>query len=147
MKLRISSPAFADGAQIPRRFTADGEDVSPALTWTEGPHETRSWVVLCEDPDAPRGVFTHWLAWDLPAGRRGLDEHEREGLVEGENDFGQRGWRGPSPPRGKPHRYVFRLFALDAQLGLGAGASRAELERAMEGHVLSEARVTGMYGR
>ncbi|MFZ5893960.1 MAG: YbhB/YbcL family Raf kinase inhibitor-like protein [Myxococcota bacterium] len=149
----LSSPSFADGDRIPRRHTADGENVSPRLTWSKPPAGAESLALVCEDPDAPRGTFVHWLAWNLPVEQRELAEAaspNRGGarlLQEGQNGFGQEGYGGPSPPPGKPHRYVFRLFALDERLELPARASRAEFDRAIEAHVLGEATLIGVYGR
>jgi Raf kinase inhibitor-like YbhB/YbcL family protein len=147
MDLRLTSPAFADGAPIPRRFTADGDDVSPPLTWNETPDGTRSLAVVVEDPDAPRGTFTHWLAWDIDPRAHALREGDAGDAKEGANGFGEEGWRGPSPPKGKPHHYVFRLLALDEPLGLPDGATREEVDRAIDGHVLAETRLVGIYGR
>jgi Raf kinase inhibitor-like YbhB/YbcL family protein len=146
---RLSSSAFADGATIPQRHTADGEDVSPRLTWDGAPAATESFALLCEDPDAPSGTFVHWLVWDMKPGQRELNEGipASASLRQGQNGFGQTGYGGPKPPPGRPHRYIFRLWALDTTLGLKNGAKRDELERAIEGHVLAEARLTGMYGR
>ena len=145
--MRLTSSAFADGATIPKRYTADGDDVSPPLTWTEPPAGTSSFALLCEDPDAPNGTFVHWVVWDIPADRRELREAANGSLREGENSFGGKGYGGPSPPRGKPHRYVFRLLALDNRPALGEGASALELARALEGHILGDAALIGMYGR
>lgn len=152
-EFRLSTPAFADGAPIPKRYTADGENASPSLTWWEPPEGTESFALVVEDPDSPKGRFVHWLAWNLPATRRDLPERYpaeaqlRDGVRQGRNGFGDTGYGGPRPPAGAPHRYVFRLYALDTHLDLEAGATRAELERAIEGHVLGEATLTGMYGR
>jgi Raf kinase inhibitor-like YbhB/YbcL family protein len=149
-KMRLTSAAFADGATVPVRYTADGENVSPPLTWQRGPDGTSSFALICEDPDAPSGLFVHWLVWNIDASQLELAEGFRDaagGPLQGENGFGSIGWGGPSPPRGKPHRYVFRLYALDTKLSLGRGASRADLERALEGHVLDETMLIGTYGR
>jgi Raf kinase inhibitor-like YbhB/YbcL family protein len=149
-KMRLTSPAFADGATIPRRYTADGEDVSPPLTWQRGPDGTSSFALICEDPDAPSGLFVHWLIWNIDAAQLELTEDFADvpgGPMQGENGFGSIGWRGPSPPRGKPHRYVFRLYALDTKLSLLRGADRAALDRALGGHVLDDTLLIGMYGR
>lgn len=148
----LTSPAFADGATIPVRYTADGKDVSPPLTWSRGLEGTESFALVCDDPDAPSGLFTHWLVWAIGAGQLGLDEAmpkdlETHGVRQGLNGFGRAGWGGPSPPRGKPHRYLFHLYALDTALDLRAGASRADFDRAIEAHVLGEVILIGMYGR
>jgi Raf kinase inhibitor-like YbhB/YbcL family protein len=150
--MRLTSAAFADGATIPRRFTADGEDISPPLTWNGAPPGTESFAVLCEDPDAPSGLFVHWLVWNVAPDRLELREAlpkagDANDVLQGENGFGRIGWGGPSPPPGKPHRYVFRLYALDTKLKLSAGAARDDFDRAIEAHVLSETMLIGMYGR
>lgn len=153
-EFRLSSPAFADGAPIPKRYTSDDENVSPRLTWQAPPAKTESFALVCEDPDAPKGLFVHWLLWNVPADRRELEEgvlprgeladHSRQGL----NGFGDVGYGGPRPPRGAaPHRYAFRLYALDTRLDLKAGAGRTEFNRALEAHVLGEATLTCTYQR
>jgi len=144
----LRSPAFEDGAPIPRRHTCEGEDVSPALEWIAPPAEARSLAMVVEDPDAPGGTFTHWLAWGIEPEARGLAEGERPPL-EGRNDFRRRGWRGPCPPRGHgPHRYVFRLVALDAMLkDLARGAVARDVDEAVSGHVLAAAELTGTFER
>lgn len=149
MAMRVSSPAFAEGATIPRRHTCEGEDRAPELNWSGAPPETRSFVLIMDDPDAPRGTFTHWVLFDLPASLSGLPEGRPGVGVEGSNDFGRVGYGGPCPPSGHgPHRYFFRLYALDREsLGLPRGASRREVEAAMRGHVLAEGQLMGRYER
>jgi Raf kinase inhibitor-like YbhB/YbcL family protein len=153
MEIVVKSPAFAEGQQIPAKYTADGEDVSPPLTWSGVPHRARSLVLLCEDPDAPGGTFTHWVVFNLPAQARQLEEGvpPREALasggVQGTNDFGRLGYGGPAPPPGRPHRYYFKVSALDAELPLAAGARRREVAAAMEGHVVAEGWLMGTYRR
>jgi len=145
--VELISTAFAPGGRIPRRHTCEGEDVSPPLTWSGLPEDTRSLALIVDDPDAPVGTFTHWLAWGIEPDRTGLGEGERPPR-EGRNDFGAPGYRGPCPPPGHgPHRYVFRLLALGAQLDLAPGAGRRDLERALEGRVLGEAQLVGVYER
>lgn len=152
--IRLTSSAFADGAAIPERHTADGENVSPQLTWSSPPPRTESFALICEDPDAPSGDFVHWLVWNIPATRRQLEAGElKEGLppteqrdvLQGKNGFALEGYSGPRPPPGKPHRYLFRLFALDRRLTLPPGAKRAELDRAMAGHILAQGLLVGTY--
>ena len=151
--LRLSSPAFAAGATVPRQYTADGADESPPLAWADPPAGTKAFALVCEDPDAPRGLFTHWVAFNLPADTRELGagfptgSTLPDGTVQGTNGFGKVGYGGPSPPPGPAHRYVFRLFALDAPLDLPAGATRDQVLKAMSGHVLGEGQLTGTYGR
>src|SRR4051812_9553595 len=153
MPIVVKSPAFQEGRPIPVKHTADGEDVSPPLTWSGVPHGTRSLVLLCEDPDAPRGVWSHWVVYGLPPEARELGEGASkaglpgEAAQQGTNDFGRPGYGGPSPPPGKPHRYYFKLAALSVELKLPAGAKRQEVLAAMEGKVLAEGWLMGVYGR
>ena len=143
----LSSDAFGQGEEIPRRHACDGEDVSPALSWRDPPAGTRSLALIVEDPDAPRGTFTHWLAWKIEPVAGGLGEDE-SAAAAGRNDFGIGGWSGPCPPPGHgPHRYFFRLHALDARLEVGFRAGRRELDRALAGHVLGAAELMGIYER
>jgi Raf kinase inhibitor-like YbhB/YbcL family protein len=151
-ELNLSSPEFEDGERIPVRFTADGENVSPPLEWGEPPPNTRGLALVCEDPDAPSGLFVHWIAWNIDLGSRRLDEAiasvgDVYGLRQGTNGFGGSGYGGPKPPPGRPHRYVFRLIALDGPLDLKAGADWRAFSRAIEGRVLGSATLTGLYGR
>ncbi len=151
MELRIA--AFAQQSPIPARFTADGTDVSPALSWANAPSGTHAFALVVDDPDAPVGLWVHWVAYDLPGASRELKEGQPRtpdlpgGGRQGKNSWGRLGWNGPSPPPGKPHRYFFKLYALAAPTGLAAGATRAELEKAMAGRVLAEAQWMGTYRR
>lgn len=151
MALRLTSPAFAHERAIPSRYTADGEGVSPALVWTDPPRGTRSFALIVDDPDAPRGTWVHWVLYELPANVRSLPEGATlaalpAGTVEGRNDWNEPGWRGPDPPAGHHHRYYFKLYALDTSLDeLGGGASKGDLENAMMGHILSLATLMGTY--
>jgi len=143
----LSSDAFRPGEPIPARYTCEGEDVSPPLSWSGAPEQARSLALIVDDPDAPGGRFNHWLAWDIDPTAEGLAEGEAA-PSEGSNDFGAVGYRGPCPPPGHgAHRYVFRLFALDSDLDLAAGASRQELERAIGTHALAVAELIGTYER
>jgi Raf kinase inhibitor-like YbhB/YbcL family protein len=143
----LSSEAFMHGGEIPRRHTCEGEDVSPVLTWSDPPSRTRALTLIVDDPDAPVGTFTHWLAWNIDPLADGLGEGD-PAPVEGRNDFGTGGWSGPCPPRGHgAHRYFFRLHALDAALDVGSGTGRRELERALAGHVIATAELMGTYER
>jgi Raf kinase inhibitor-like YbhB/YbcL family protein len=143
----LESSAFQHGQPIPARYTCDGQDLSPPLRWVNVPGETRSLALLVDDPDAPRGVFTHWVAWALDPGAGGIGEGEGA-PSEGRNDFGTVGYRGPCPPPGHGrHRYVFRLYALDRDVDLEKGAGKADLERAIEGHVVTIAELAGTYER
>jgi Raf kinase inhibitor-like YbhB/YbcL family protein len=151
-RLELESAGFRNGQPIPARYTADGRDVSPELSWGGVPPETKSLALVCEDPDAPRGIWVHWVLYELPPGVAALPEGvpPRESLTgggtHGKNDFGKLGYGGPAPPSGT-HRYFFRLYALDCSLPLPPGATRAELLRAMEGHVLARGELMGTYSR
>ena len=153
MSFSLQSPGFSQGADIPRNFTCDGPDLSPALSWNEPPAGTQSLAIVMDDPDAPVGVWVHWVLFDLPAATRELSEGVAKKDVldnaarQGRNDFGRIGYGGPCPPPGKPHRYFFKLYALDAPTHLKSGATKAELERAMKGHILAQAELMGRYKR
>jgi hypothetical protein len=145
--VELRSAAFVGDEQIPPRYTCDGEDVSPPLEWTEPPSGTRSLALCLDDPDAGRYPFTHWVAWALPPQAGALAEGEAA-PHEGRNDFGAPGYRGPCPPPGKPHRYVFRLLALDHEPELADGVDRRRsFDEATAGHVLASAELTGTYRR
>jgi Raf kinase inhibitor-like YbhB/YbcL family protein len=153
MSLTISSPSFSNGGDIAKKFTCDGADVSPQLTWSEPPAGTKTFALLVDDPDAPVGNWNHWTAWNLPASARGLAEGASkvaalaDGTQQGMNDFRKTGYNGPCPPPGKPHRYYFKLFALDTKLALASKASKKELEAAMKSHMLAQGEWMGRYGR
>lgn len=150
MSISIRSSAFAEGTGIPSAYTCDGEDISPPLEWSDAPDTTQSFAVICDDPDAPNGTWVHWIIYDIPADTNGIDEKQphnkalSNGAKQGMNDFKNIGYGGPCPPRGT-HRYFFRIYALDTQLGLGPGASKDDLVRAMEGHILEEGSLKGKY--
>jgi Raf kinase inhibitor-like YbhB/YbcL family protein len=150
---RLTSTAFEPGSVIPRQFTCNGPDVSPSLKWTEPPAGTKSLALIVEDPDAPAGIWVHWVLFNLPADARELpqgmpkDEELAGGARHGRNDFRRLGYGGPCPPPGPAHRYFFRLYALDVKLELKSGAAKADLETAMKGHVLAKAELIGRYGR
>ena len=147
MEFRLTSPAFADGADIPVRYTCDGTNVSPRLTWTEVPSGTRSLALIMDDPDAPRGTFTHWVLYDLPPELRELGEGAAPG-TSGRNSFGRTGYGGPCPPAGdKPHRYRFTLYALDVPSIALENGTREELDPKMDTHVLGSAQLVGRYQR
>ncbi|PYT92049.1 MAG: YbhB/YbcL family Raf kinase inhibitor-like protein [Acidobacteria bacterium] len=153
VSLQISSAAFSAGETIPKRFTCDGPDASPKLSWNEPPPKTQSFALIMDDPDAPVGTWVHWVLFDLPAETRELaegvpkQEQVANGARQGRNDFGKIGYGGPCPPPGNPHRYFFKLYALDAKLNLKAGATKADVEGAMKGHILAHAEMIGRYGR
>lgn len=152
-KFELRAIAFQPGGDIPRRFTCDGPDVSPALRWTEPPAGTESFALIADDPDAPSGTWVHWAAYDLPATWRELPEGIAKikeipgGARQGSNDFPRIGYGGPCPPPGKAHRYFFKLYALDKKLDLKAGATKQDLEQAMKGHILAQAELMGRYHR
>ena len=151
--MQLTSSAFTAGRTIPSEYTCEGENRSPALAWRGVPAQARSLALVVDDPDAPRRRWVHWVLYDLPPTADGLpeavppDAERSDGARQGRNDFGQLGYGGPCPPPGPAHRYVFTLFALDVSLGLPAGATRAEVSRAMEGHVLATASLIGTFGR
>jgi Raf kinase inhibitor-like YbhB/YbcL family protein len=151
MAFRLFSSAFAEGGWIPELHTCERADISPSLEWMGGPPETRGYALIVDDPDAPGGVWTHWLLYDIPPQTHTLAQGYRTaGLVlAGANDFGKQGYGGPCPPRGHgAHRYFFKLYALDIQtLGLPAGVKAGELARALKGHILAEARYMGRFER
>jgi Raf kinase inhibitor-like YbhB/YbcL family protein len=149
----LSSTDFMNGQAIPARFTCDGPNISPLLSWTAPPAGTQAFVLIMDDPDAPRHVWVHWLVYDIPADASGLPDNlppkpELEtGARQGTNDFHEQGYGGPCPPKNATHHYYFRLYALDTRLGLLPGATRADIERAMQGHVLAEVELIGWYAR
>lgn len=153
MKLQVSSKSFSAGADIPKKYTCDGQNISPELAWENLPDGTISVAVLLEDPDAPGGTFTHWLMYDLPLGMQTVAEGVPAageipgGGLQGLNDFGKVGYGGPCPPPGRPHRYIFRVLALDKTLGLPSRASKDSVQQAMRGHLLAEGNLMGKFGR
>ena len=150
---RMESAAFKEGSGIPVRFTCEGEDVSPALTWAGAPAGTRSFALIVEDPDAPGGVWTHWVVYNLPATTKAMDENQPKqaqlpnGGLQGLSSFGHVGYGGPCPPPGPAHRYFFRLYALDAALPLESGAGKQQVIDAMKGHILGQAQLMGRFKR
>jgi Raf kinase inhibitor-like YbhB/YbcL family protein len=153
MSFTLSSSSFQDGGNIPKKFTCDGADASPDLNWTGAPPDTRSFALIADDPDAPAGTWTHWVLYDLPPESHSLQENLPKvdelpgGGRQGRNDFRKIGYGGPCPPAGKPHRYFFKLYALDTKLNLPPGASKQEVEQAMQGHILAKAELMGKYKR
>jgi hypothetical protein len=154
MSFELLSDAFSAGGTIPARYTCEGENLSPPLAFRDVPAEAKSLVLICDDPDAPTGIFTHWIVYDLRASLDGLPENAGaaaapgNGSVQGRNDFGHNRYEGPCPPRGdRPHRYYFRLYALDQPLALSPGATRAQVMEGMQGHTLAQAEWMGRFGR
>jgi Raf kinase inhibitor-like YbhB/YbcL family protein len=154
MTMQLRSSAFDDGAAMPRRFTCEGGDVSPPLNWSDPPVAIRSFVVLCDDPDAPARTWHHWAVYDIPAERTGLLEdaarhRDKEGFMQALNDFGRPGYGGPCPPRSHgPHHYHFRLLALSTDhLRVRKNPPHREVEREARKHLLAEAVLVGLYER
>ncbi|WP_457601109.1 YbhB/YbcL family Raf kinase inhibitor-like protein [Hydrogenivirga sp.] len=152
--MKLESTAFKEGETIPVKFTCDGLDVSPPVSWSGVPQGTKSFVLIMDDPDAPIGTFTHWVVYDIPPNVGGFAEDlpkvaEIEGIKQGLNDFGYVGYGGPCPPKGHTyHRYFIRVYALDLDsLGLPSKASRRQVEERMKGHILGEASLMGRYRR
>ena len=148
----VDSSSFTNGGAMPQRLTCDGSNLSPQLRWMAGPTGTKTFALVMDDPDAPVD-FTHWIAFDLPASARQLAEGASRhaampaGSAEGVNSFGGAGYGGPCPPPGKPHHYIFRLYALDIRLALPPGAEKKRVEAAIAGHVLAQGRIVGIYQR
>ncbi len=153
MGFELRSPAFRPSEMIPKKYTCDGPDLSPELEWTGIPEGTKTLAIICDDPDAPMGTWVHWVLYDLAGDvanlPEGIPQKERieQGAVQGINDFRKIGYGGPCPPPGKPHRYYFRIYALDQEVDLSPGASKADLLKAMEKHILGQAELMGKYGR
>jgi Raf kinase inhibitor-like YbhB/YbcL family protein len=151
VSLNLTSDAFQNDQPIPARYTRDGQNLSPALSWQGEPQQTASFAVIVEDPDAPRGVFAHWVCFNIDAQTHGLPAGVPKAdsiggtAVQGQNDFGSTGYDGAQPPPGKPHHYHFEVFALDTILPLRAGVTRKEVLNAMQGHVLEKAELIGLY--
>jgi Raf kinase inhibitor-like YbhB/YbcL family protein len=152
MALDVRSSAFREGGAIPARYTCDDLDISPPLSWSSVANGTRSLALIVDDPDAPRGAFVHWVIYNLPPDTRRLPEdvpNQRtlpSGALQGMNGAGSLGYTGLCPPNGT-HRYLFKVYALDTELDLGAGATKEVVVSAMEGHVLAEGRLLGTYQR
>jgi len=152
MSFVVKSGSFTEGGTIPQRYTCDGADVSPGLTWAGAPEGTQSLALIADDPDAPVGTWTHWIIWNIPPGNALPEAMPKtdtliDGSRQGRNDFKRIGYGGPCPPAGKAHRYFFRLYALSAKLDLKPGASRGDLEGAIQGRVLAKAELMGKYER
>lgn len=149
MQIQLSSPAFQDGGQIPKQYTCDGQNISPPLEWTGVPQEAKSLVLIVDDPDAPSGAFLHWVLFNLEPGLTELPEGVTPGSLgeQAANDFRKPGYGGPCPPKGPAHSYFFKLYALDRTLSLGAGATKQDAEKAMQGSVLAQGQMIGKYGR
>lgn len=155
MAFSLTSTAFTDGAGVPVKHTCDGTDVSPPLAWSGAPAGTVEFALIADDPDAPAGTWVHWVIYNLPGATDRLPENvaktdrpaELKGALQGRNDFRRTGYGGPCPPPGPAHRYFFKLYALGATLSLKPGARKADVEAAMQGHVLGTAQLMGTYAR
>jgi Raf kinase inhibitor-like YbhB/YbcL family protein len=153
MSIEVTSTAFRQGMTIPQQYTADGADHSPPLRWSEPPAGTKSIALICDDPDAPRGTWVHWVLFNLPSETRDLEEGVPttatlgNGAKQGQNDFGNTGYGGPAPPKGEVHRYFFKLYALAVVMDLPPNSTQAELEAAMQGQILATGQAVGTYQR
>ncbi len=151
--IELTSPALTAGGRIPPVFTCTGKNGSPPLSFGTAPQGTASLAVICEDPDAPGGTFIHWILYNIPPGTTSLPQdiaQKRElpdGSAHGLNDFGKTGYGGPCPPPGRPHRYFFRLYALDTLLDLRTPVTRKSIDAAMQGHILGKGELMGTFGR
>lgn len=152
MEIRITSAAFEPGGMIPNKYTCDGQDISPPLSWGDLPDSTASIALVCDDPDAPMGTWVHWVLFDLPPDTQRLPEYIpavenlENGSRHGINDWGKLGYGGPCPPGGT-HRYYFKIYALDKLINIPVGNTKAQLLKAMEGHILAEGELMGRYKR
>jgi len=152
MEIKVTSSAFAEGGLIPAKYTCDGSDISPPLQWDSVPEGTRTIALISDDPDAPMGTWVHWVLFNLPAETRELAENVPpdgtlpNGAKQGLSDFGKIGYGGPCPPSGT-HRYFFKIYALDTEIDLPAGAKKAQLVKTMEGHILGQGQLIGKYKR
>ncbi len=151
--LNLKSKAFDNKEYIPQKYTCEGENVSPPLQWTDVPSKVKSFVLICDDPDAPMGVWVHWVIFNIPANITNLEEgvlpenSASEGIICGINDFGNIGYGGPCPPSGLAHRYFFKLYALDSLLSLKEGILKQQVLSAMDGHIIAQAELIGLFSR
>jgi hypothetical protein len=151
--LTVTCSAFRDGETIPKKYTCDGVETSPDLQWSGTPSGAKSLVLIVDDPDAPNGTWVHWVLFNIPPDLNGLPEGVIQGLtvkgigLQGRNSSSNNGYNGPCPPKGNPHHYFFKLYALDVLLDLDPGSSKAQLEKAMTGHILAQGQLVGTYGR
>ncbi|MCF7874479.1 MAG: YbhB/YbcL family Raf kinase inhibitor-like protein [Candidatus Omnitrophica bacterium] len=151
--LNLKSSVFENGGYIPSRYTCDGKSYSPPLSWDDLPRGVKSFVLIVDDPDAPAGIWVHWVLYNIPASLKKLGENidkekmESLGLKQGKNDFGQIGYNGPCPPPGPAHKYSFKLYALDKEIKAGQGVTKPELIEQMQGHIIAETKLSGFYQR
>ncbi|MCB1112432.1 MAG: YbhB/YbcL family Raf kinase inhibitor-like protein [Chlamydiales bacterium] len=144
--MKIESPVFGDHERIPDKYTCDGADISPPLSFHDVPLGCKTLAIVVDDPDAPAGTFDHWVVWNIPSETIGLTEDRSVGTM-GINGFNKLTYKGPCPPKGSDHRYFFKLYALDTFIELPPGSSKEELEKAMESHIMAKAELVGTYGR
>lgn len=150
---RLSSSSFVDGESIPSKYACKGENISPSLEWKDAPINTKSFVLICVDPDAPSGNFIHWIIYNIPSKNNHISEGVsraktlNDGSLQGVNDFGKIGYDGPCPPPGAEHHYAFILYALDSRLNILPGKSASELNEAMNAHILAKTKLTSVYKR
>src|SRR5436305_11002103 len=146
-KMKITSSAFPEGGTIPEKFSKNGQNVSPELRIEGQPTDAKSLAMIVDDPDAPGGLFTHWLVWNIDPKSTEISEgYAPNGAVQGKNDFGDIGYGGPQPPSGT-HRYYFKIFALNSILDLKSGAKRKDLDAALKGHVIAQGQLIGKYSK
>jgi Raf kinase inhibitor-like YbhB/YbcL family protein len=152
-ELDLKSDAFEHEKPIPAKYTCEGDDISPGLSWGELPEGTMELALICDDPDAPVGTWTHWVVYGIPADAAPFneafpkEEQTESGILQGENSWGRIGYGGPCPPKGKPHRYFFKLYALDKELGLKPGVDKETLEKAVKTHIIGYGELMGTYAR
>lgn len=152
MTLSLSSSAFASGQSIPAKYSCKGQNISPALAWSDTPAGTKSFALIVDDPDAPAGTWVHWVLFNIPASTTGLPEAVKagaqlaDGSLQGKNSSGKLGYDGPCPPSGT-HRYFFKLYALDTSLNLSSGSSKDQLLKAMQGHILAQGELMGTFSK
>jgi hypothetical protein len=143
-ELAVTSPSFGKNQRIPRKYTCDGDDVSPPLLIEQLPPGTKSLVLIVDDPDAPMGTWDHWIVWNIPP--KGKVEENVVPGTEGLNSFGKHSYGGPCPPSGT-HRYFFKVYALDTELKIGSNAKKKDVEKAMQNHIMAKGELIGLYSR
>ena len=152
VEIKVTSTAFKDGGMMPGKYSLNGGNVSPPIAWNNVPEGTKSFALICDDPDAPAGVWVHWVVYDIPASVKSLSEHQPKtaalpnGAKQGTNDFPKLGYDGPAPPSGT-HRYFFKVYALDTEMNLQPGATKPQLLEAMEGHILAKGQIVGKFSK
>jgi len=153
MELELTSSVFKNNQTIPQKYTCEGEDISPPFNWTGVPEDTKSFALIVNDPDAPVGIWVHWVIYNIPSDITELSEGIAtnktldSGAIQGVNDFRRIGYGGPCPPLGSPHRYFFKLYALDSTLDLSPGANKSQVEEAIQEHILDKTELVGLYSR